>query len=47
VLCPDTAPGELGATFVCTAYDGSDPAAVLRVHWTGLPGTFSFEIESS
>lgn len=44
VLCPTEAPGAIGSSFFCTAYDGVDPAAIIRVTWVGL-GEFDYVIE--
>lgn len=44
VLCPSEAPGAIGSSFVCTAYDDLGPAALIRVTWVGL-GDFDYEIE--
>lgn len=45
VVCPSTAPANLGSSFVCTAYDEVGPAAVLRVMVTGVPGAFTYAFE--
>ena len=47
VICPSEAPGALGSSFVCTAYDEVGPAALLRVTWTGVAGDFSYAFESA
>ncbi|WP_439565073.1 DUF2510 domain-containing protein [Microcella sp.] len=47
VICPSQVPGSLGSSFVCTAYDEVGPAALLRVTWSGVPGSFTYEIEST
>ncbi|UYN84034.1 MAG: DUF2510 domain-containing protein [Microcella sp.] len=46
VLCPDETTAAVGASFVCTAYDEVGPVALVRVTWSGLPGVFSFALES-
>lgn len=47
VVCPDQATLEIGSTFVCTAYDEVGPVALLRVSYGGVPGSFTFTVESS
>ncbi len=47
VLCPDQAELAAGSTFVCTAYDEIGPVALLRVSYGGVPGSFTYEVESS
>lgn len=47
VLCPDTASLAAGSSFVCTAYDEVGPVALLRVTYGGVPGSFTYEVESS
>lgn len=47
VVCPDRATLEIGSTFVCTAYDEVGPVALLRVSYGGVPGSFTFTVESS
>jgi hypothetical protein len=47
VLCPDTATVGPGSTFVCTAYEGSDVVALLRVTYGGVPGAFTYAVEAS
>lgn len=46
VLCPDETTAAVGASFVCTAYDEVGPVALVRVTWSGVPGVFSFALES-
>jgi hypothetical protein len=47
VMCPSEATLAVGATFVCTAYDEVGPISLLRVTYGGVPGSFTYEIESS
>lgn len=47
VLCPTEATLAVGSTFVCTAYDEIGPVSLLRVTYGGVPGSFTYEVESS
>ncbi|MBX9471054.1 DUF2510 domain-containing protein [Microcella sp.] len=47
VICPSEATLAVGSTFVCTASDEVGPVALLRVTYGGVPGSFTFEVESS
>ena len=47
VICPSEATLSIGSTFVCTASDEVGPVALLRVTYGGMPGSFTFEVESS
>lgn len=47
VICPDAATLSVGSTFVCTAYDELGPTLLLRVSYVGLPGSFTYEVQSS
>lgn len=47
VICPTEATLSVGSTFVCTAYDELGPVSLLRVTYGGVPGSFTFEVESS
>ncbi len=47
VMCPSEATLAAGSTFVCTAFDDIGPVALLRVTYGGVPGSFTFDVESS